>query len=222
MQALVLLLIVVALLVLVAIGRARRTARGPESRWMAAHDVTVLRVAIDARAGRYLADQRARIGASSLAEVAIVLRRLREAWVYGGGRTHAIGPGGAYVSFEAAVSEARRRFAADGAEADEGLILATLVIATRFELFTLPAITDGEQLRSALEGLSNLGDDGVVASEIIWHPAVSATALEARYPELIHLDTAIGSLLYCDHCGAPYLDELVSCPHCGAAAADAA
>lgn len=221
MQALVLLLIVVALLVLVAIGRAHR-ARGPESRWMAAHDVTVLRVAIDARAGRYLADQRARIRPTSVAEVALVLRRLREAWVYGGGRTHAIGPGGAFVSFEAAVSEARRRFTSRGAEGDEGLLLATLVIATRFELFTLPAITDGEQLRSALEGLSNLGDDGVVASEIIWRPAVSAAELAARYPELIHLDTAIGSLLYCDHCGAPYLDELVSCPHCGAAAADAA
>lgn len=219
-------------------------------------DVSVLRVAVDGRARKFIQTELARIGRSAdtatdegrlvmLREVCMLLRRVREAWVYGGAVNEPMrAMSAAKVVFDRHVDDARARFSretianvqgqkaeADGgqhtprSEEGAGLILVSIVIAARTELFTVSRIGDGEDLRKALESASNRAASDLVAIEIVWQPSeeddrMSSMELEAKYPrpELIPIANALVGKTFCAYCGGPFPAELVSCPHCGAPA----
>jgi uncharacterized membrane protein len=219
-------------------------------------DVSVLRVALDGRARKFIQTELARIARTSdtateagrlhmLREVCLLLRRVRDAWVYGGAVNEPMRPtDAAKVAFDRHVDDARARFSketianvqgttteADGgqltprAEEGEGLILVSIVIAARSELFTVSQIGDGEDLRKALEAASNRTASDLVAIEIVWQPSedgdrMSSLELEAKYPrpDLIPIANALVGKTFCSYCGGPFPAELVSCPHCGAPA----
>jgi uncharacterized membrane protein len=219
-------------------------------------DVSVLRVAIDGRARKFVQSELARIArttntatdegrAAMLREVSMMLRKLRDAWVYGGAVNHPMRDiGDAKREFDRATDDARSRFReevirnADGKidtraasaytpRGDEGagLILVSLVIAARRELFTVREIGSGDDLRGALESASQLTPGNLVAIEIVWQPAeetdrLSSMELEAKYPhpELIPIRGALVGKVFCAYCSGPFPAELVSCPHCGAPA----
>lgn len=219
-------------------------------------DVSVLRVAVDGRARKFIQTELARIakGADTateegrlamLREVSLLLRRVRDAWVYGGAVNEPMrAMGAAKVVFDKHVDDARARFSketianvqgqkllADGGDftprSDEGagLILVSIIIAARSELFTVSKIGDGEDLRKAIEALSNRAASDLVAIEIVWQPSeeddrLSSIELEAKYPrpDLIPISNALVGKTFCTYCGGPFPAELVSCPHCGAPA----
>lgn len=220
-------------------------------------DVTVLRFALDARVRKFVQAELARIGLSAdtataegraqmLREVALLLRRTRDAWVYGGAVNEMMTDlAGAKQQFDRHVSDARGRFvhevvrnaqgvittasapAVAATSADgPGLVVVTLVIAARTELFSVRAIGNGDDLRQALESASNRSANDLIAIEIIWMPAeadesLSSIAVEARYPhpDLVKLQGALVGKVFCQYCSGPYPAELVSCPHCGGRAA---
>ncbi len=219
-------------------------------------DVSVIRVAVDGRARKLIQTELARIAQIAdtateegrllmLREVCLLLRRVRDAWVYGGAVNEPMREiGSAKVAFDRHVDDARARFSretisnvqgqkalADGGSytprSDEGagLILVSIIIAARNELFTVSRIDDGEHLRQALESASNRTAADLVAIEIVWQPAqeedrLSSIELEAKYPrpDLIPIRDALVGKLFCTYCGGPFPGELVSCPHCGAPA----
>jgi uncharacterized membrane protein len=149
-------------------------------------DVSVLRIAVDGRARKFIQTELARIAKAAdtsteegrlvmLHEVCLMLRRVRDAWVYGGAVNEPMRAlGAAKVTFDKHVNDARARFTketisnvqgqvtqSDGGQftprSDEGagLILVSLIVAARSELFTVSQIGDGEDLRKALEAASN-------------------------------------------------------------------
>ncbi len=223
-------------------------------------DVTVLRVGLDARVRPYAQKELARIAAiadtstpqglvTMLNEVGLMLRRLRDAWVYGGAHNLPMSPmGNAQQSFQQHVSAARGTFrhelvrnhdgtsstterpdiAARPSEEGAGLVLVTLVVAARQELFTVERIGDGDDLRRALEVLSALTSHSLVAAEIVWTPAaegdrMSSVELETMLPdEVFPIRGAMVGKLVCTYCSGPFPAELLSCPHCGAPARDLA
>lgn len=223
---------------------------------LAGIDVTVLRVAIDGRARKFVQTELLRIAkvadtsteagrASMLSEVSLMLRKLRDAWVYGGAINEAMRDlGTAKRTFDKHVDDARSRFReevirnADGKlvtrdaseyspRGDEGagLILVSMIVAARRELFTVQRIGDGDDLRQALESASQLTPNHLVAIEIVWQPAeetdrLSSMELEAKYPrpDLIPIRNALVGKTFCTYCAGPFPGELVSCPHCGAPA----
>ncbi|MGE0548115.1 MAG: DUF1517 domain-containing protein [Kofleriaceae bacterium] len=219
-------------------------------------DVSVLRIAIDGRARKYIQSQLGAIAKvantatavgrhAMLREVTLMLRRVRDAWVYGGAVNEAMLPiQSAKVLFDRHVDNTRSRFThetirnADGAtttqrapdatpraEEGEGLILVSIVVAARTELFTVAHIGDGEDLRKALEAASYRSPSDLVAIEIIWQPSdaddrMSSIELEAKYPhpQLIPIGNALVGKTFCAYCSGPFPAELVTCPHCGAPA----
>lgn len=219
-------------------------------------DVSVLRIAVDGRARKFVQTELARIAKNAntstsegrtamLREVSMMLRKLRDAWVYGGAVNHPMkGKHYAKGAFDTHVDDARSRFReelirnADGktttrqaseytrrSDEGEGLILVTLVIAASRELFHVDRIGDGDGLRRALEALSQLTPGNLIAIEIIWQPAeendrLSSMELEAKYPrpDLIPIANALVGKVFCAYCTGPFPGELVSCPHCGAPA----
>jgi uncharacterized membrane protein len=223
-------------------------------------DVSVLRVAIDGRARKFVQTELARIAKTAdtatddgrvamLWEVSLMLRRLRDAWIYGGAVNEAMGDIDREKSiFDHYVDDARVRFREEtianeqgvksGAEAshyvprsDEGagVILVSIIIAARRELFTVTEIASGNDLRAALEAASSLTAETLVAVEIVWQPSedsdrMSTIELEAKYPapELLPIAGALVGKTFCKYCGGPFPAELVSCPHCGAPAREAA
>jgi uncharacterized membrane protein len=216
-------------------------------------DVTVLRVAVDARARPFVQRELARIAgatdtatadgrAAMLREVALMLRRLRDSWLYGGARNEPMmSMGAAEQVFQRHVDQARACFQdelvrnQDGkvsrAAAPElhstsddgpGVMLISVVVAARHELFTVNRIGDGEELRQALESLSTMVAGELVAVEVVWMPAdederISTIALEHAYPapQLIAIAGARVGKVFCSFCGAPYPAEAVTCPNCG-------
>ena len=105
------------------------------------------------------------------------------------------------------------------------MILVSLIIAARRELYTVTQIGSGDDLRQALDGAGTLDASILVAVEIVWQPSeetdrMSSMELEALYPrpELIPLRGALVGKVFCSFCGGPFPMELVSCPHCGAPA----
>jgi uncharacterized membrane protein len=219
-------------------------------------DVTVLRIAIDARARKFVQTELARIAATAdtktsfgrlkmLREVSIMLRKLRDAWVYGGAINEPMRDiGSAKTVFDKHVDDARSRFMeetirnADGEitrrEASEyrprsdegaGLILVSMIVAARRELFTVQHIGNGEDLRKALDAASQVSTGSLVAIEIVWQPSedsdrLSSMELEAKYPrpDIIPIQGALVGKVFCAYCSGPFPAELVSCPHCGAPA----
>jgi uncharacterized membrane protein len=219
-------------------------------------DVTVLRIALDARVRPFVQKELDRIARTSdtktnaglqmsLAEVARLLRRLRDAWVYGGAVNEDLRDrDGAQTTFQRHVANARATFQHelvrnhDGvvttaaappsvkrAEEGGGLVLVTLVVAAKQELFTVKEIASGDDLRRALEVLCAFTGDILVAMEIIWTPAdpddrMSSVELEALLPGAIFpIPGAMVGKLVCAYCAAPFPKELGGCPSCGAAVA---
>ena len=216
-------------------------------------DVSVVRVALDGRARKFVQAELARIAkiadtatqdgrAAMLREVTLLLRRVRDAWVYGGAVNEPVRYiGEAKPVFDRHVMDARARFTHQTvqneqgtiqtqaapdfiprSEEGEGLILVSIVVAARGELFTVANIGDGEDLRKALEAASHRPASDLVAIEIIWQPSeetdrLSSIELEAKYPkpDLIPIAGALVGKMFCTYCGGPYPAELVSCPHCG-------
>ncbi|MEJ7602036.1 MAG: DUF1517 domain-containing protein [Kofleriaceae bacterium] len=216
-------------------------------------DVSVVRIALDGRARKFVQAELARIAKTAdtatqdgravmLREVTLMLRRVRDAWVYGGAVNEPVRwIGDAKQVFDRHANDARARFqhqtvqnqqgqihtqtapeSIPRSHEGEGLILVTIVVAARGELFTVGAVGDGEHLRLALEASSHRSAGDLVAIEIIWQPSeetdrLSSIELEARYPhpELIPIAGALVGKMFCHYCGGPYPAELVSCPHCG-------
>ncbi len=216
-------------------------------------DVTVLRVAIDARARKLVQSELARIAqvadtktaegrATMLREVALMMRRLRDSWVYGGAHNEPMmAMEQAQQVFRAHVDEARAKFKHEtirneqGATTREaapelhatsddgpGVMLVSVIVAARHELFTVTQIGDGEELRKAFESLSSMIAGELVAVEVVWMPSaeddrISSIALEAAYPrpQLIKIAGALVGKVFCEFCGAPYPAEAISCPNCG-------
>lgn len=223
-------------------------------------DVSVLRVAIDGRARKFVQAELARIAKVAdtatehgrhtlLREVALLLRRTRDAWVYGGAVNEPLRKlEGAKPVFDSHVDNARARFrtetianvqgrqttAAAGTsivswaprtDEGEGLILVSIIVAARGELFTVAHIGNGEDLRKALEAACHRTPSDLVAIEIVWQPSeeadrLSSMELEAKYPhpEIMPIADALVGKTFCAYCGGPFPAELVSCPHCGAPA----
>jgi uncharacterized membrane protein len=219
-------------------------------------DVSVLRIAVDGRARKFVQTELAKVARTAntatpegrsamLREVALMLRKLRDAWVYGGAINEPMTTlRHAKMVFDGHVDDARARFReevirnADGtirtrqaseyrprSDEGEGLILVSIILAARRELFTVQHIGDGDDLRRALEMASQLTPDNLVAIEIVWQPAeesdrLSSMELEAKLPrpELIPIQNALVGKTFCTHCTGPFPAELVSCPHCGAPA----
>jgi uncharacterized membrane protein len=222
-------------------------------------DVTALRVALDARVRPFVQKELDRIAKAAdtktqqglvtmLHEVALLLRRLRDAWVYGGAENHAMSwKQVAQSAFQQHASHARALFRTEvvrnaagvttTAEAtartprsDEGpgIVLVTLIVAARQELFTVQRIGSGDDLRRALEVLSALTAQTLVAVEIVWTPAdpadrMSSVELETLLRgEVFPIHGAMVGKVVCSYCSGPFPAELMSCPHCGAPARDAA
>jgi uncharacterized membrane protein len=219
-------------------------------------DVSVLRIAIDGRARKFVQTELAKVAKVAdtatedgrlvmLREVALMLRRVRDAWVYGGAVNEPMRDlNGARAAFERHVDNTRARFttetvsnvqgqrqltAAPGftprSDEGEGLILVSIIVAARTELFTVAQIGSGEDLRTALEAAAHRPASDLVAIEIVWQPSeaddrLSSIELEAKYPrpDLIPITNALVGKAFCTYCGGPFPAELVSCPHCGAPA----
>ena len=220
-------------------------------------DVTVLRVALDGRARKFVQTELARIAKVAdpatdtgrvklLREVTLMLRRLRDAWIYGGAVNEAQSDlDSEKPIFDHHVDDARSRFmqetvsnvegvqsAADAShyvprsDQGDGVILVSIIIAAKQELYTIDQIGNGSDLSAALEAAGTLDETTLVAVEIVWQPAedadrLSSIELEAKYPrpQLILINGALVGKTFCTYCGGPYAAELVSCPHCGAPAA---
>jgi uncharacterized membrane protein len=221
-------------------------------------DVSVLRVALDGRARKYIQTELARIAKTAdtktadgrlamLREVSLMLRRVRDAWVYGGAVNEPMRSlSSAKTVFDKHVDDARMRFRTETirnvqgtttttqageyiprSEEGAGVILVTLVVCARTELVSVTSIGSGEDLRKALESAPHRSASDLVAIEIIWQPSedtdrLSSIELEAKYPkpDLIPITGALVGKMFCAYCGGPFPAELVTCPHCGAPARD--
>lgn len=255
-----LIIVILIIVVLWFVAEAARGQSGTRSYGDASYDaidVSVLRIAIDGSARQFVQTGLARIAAAAdtasaegrltmLREVDLLLRRARDAWVYGGAVNEPMrSMGAAKLVFDSHVTNARARFReevvrnAQGVittnaptpvvprpEEGPGLLLVSLIVAARSELFTVGHIEDGEDLRKALEAASYRPARDLVAIEVVWQPSedadrLSSIELEARYPapELLPIRGALVGKAFCRYCGGPYPAELVSCPHCGAPAA---
>ena len=220
-------------------------------------DVTALRFGLDARVRPFVQKELDRIARTAdtktqeglvmtLHEVALLLRRLRDAWVYGGAENHAMSwKHIAQAAFQQHAATARALFrtelvrnaagttttaeaTARSARSDEGpgLVLVTLIVAARQELFTVQRIGNGDDLRRALEVLSSLTSQTLIAVEIVWTPAaaddrMSSVELETMLPgDVFAIQGAMVGKVVCSYCSGPFPAELMSCPHCGAPARD--
>jgi hypothetical protein len=205
-------------------------------------DVSVLRLAIDGRASKFVqtelaaivkdhggtsADERARL----VREVSILLRRVRDSWIYGGAENEPMRRRDeALAAFARHVDDARSRLRVRPTEpvvttSNVSLILVSIIVAARGELMTVTDLATGEDLRRALEAAVHRPAADLLAVEIVWEPAsadgrVSSIDLEAHYraSELHPLDGALAGKTFCRYCAGPFPGELVSCPHCGAPA----
>jgi uncharacterized membrane protein len=223
---------------------------------LAHNDVSVIRIALDGRSLPFVQRELARIAdvadtatdagrAMMLHELALMLRRLRGAWVYGGAVNEPLRDlDGTKAAFDRLVDDARSRFREETISNEQGvkttsapseytphsdegpgLVLVSMIIAARSELFTVSSIASGADLSTALDALGHLEARNLAAIEVVWQPSedadrLSSMELEAKYPspELVKIDGALVGKTFCDHCGGPYPAELVSCPHCGAPA----
>jgi hypothetical protein len=205
-------------------------------------DVSVLRIAIDGRASKFVQTELERITkqfestsgegrAKQLREVSLTLRRVRDAWLYGGAVNEPMRPlGNAKAAFAKHADDARLRFKGDLPPAtatgpSRSLILVTIVVAARGELATVTEIGAGDDLRRALETAGHRDPADLIALEVTWFPAeagrtLSSIELEAAYPrpDLVPLHGALAGMVFCTYCTGPFPGELVSCPHCGAPA----
>lgn len=206
-------------------------------------DVTALRIAIDGRASKFVQTELEAIvkahdaaseqgRAKRLREVSILLRRVRDSWVYGGADNEPMRPrADALQTFSRHVDDARTRVRQTPATVTSPtgepttLILVSIVVAARGELMSVTDLATGEDLRRALESAAHRAPEELLAVEIVWEPSepgrtLSSIDLEASYrtSELHRLQGALVGKTFCTYCAGPFPAELVSCPHCGAPA----
>ncbi len=219
-------------------------------------DVGVLRIAVDGRARAFVQANLRRIATFAdtktaagrlwmLSEVSLMLRRLRDAWVYGGAVNEPVRTKlAAKQVFDRHVDQARSRYrdetirnasgvtttapapaAVPRPEEGDGLILVSIILCARSELTEVLDVARGEDLRRALEAAPYRTAEDLVAVEIVWQPTedadrLSSIELVAKYPspELIPIAGALVGKVFCAYCSGPFPAELVSCPHCGAPA----
>jgi len=173
-----------------------------------------------------------------------LLRDVSCAWLYAGARNHPpMGAEGAEQAFRALATDYRARYRHEvvraensvvlegdapvqraRAEEGRGVAVVSVIVAARTELFDLTDARNVDEIQIALSTLGMLGDQQIVALEVIWSPAeeddrMSTAELEMLYPELRKLERAglVGRVI-CASCGGPYAAELGECPHCGAPA----
>ncbi len=177
-----------------------------------------------------------------LRSTAELLSSVRLAWLYGGATNHRpMEKLEAQGTFTKLGVDARSRFrrelvrVEDGvttegdaaaltprAEEGAGVVVVTILVAARRELFDVGPASDANELESALAGLRRLSENDLVALEVVWSPSaeddrMSTAELEALYPDLVRLDEAsVGGRVFCDYCAGPFAEELGRCPHCGA------
>lgn len=75
---------------------------------------------------------------------------------------------------------------------EPGVVLVTVVVASQREIPDVARPTDRASLRAGLEALRAIGEDELIAMEVVWSPAeeadrVSAAQLEERHPEIRRL-----------------------------------
>lgn len=259
------LLVLVAFGVYVAVNMARRGGGafpsgsmlsprpGQPMQSSSAIDVTVLRVVVDWRERKFIQAELDRIARSAdtrttpglvrmLREVTVVLRRVRDAWLYAGiVNARPMRAPEAEAWFQQHSQDARTRFReelirnAEGATATraagehharsdegEGLVVITLIVAARGHLLDFHDLGDAEQVRRCLESLGNLTSAALTAVEIVWSPAaendrLSSAELERLYPDVQKIrGSSLAGRIHCAYCGGPFPAELLSCPHCGA------
>lgn len=222
-------------------------------------DVSVLRVAVDWRERKFVQAELDRIARSAdtrttpglvrmLREVTVVLRRIRETWLYAGiVNARPMRAPEAEALFQQHAQDARARFREElirNAEGDrsarqasaieartdegEGLVIITLIAAARGNLLDFHDAADAEQVRRCLESLGNLTSANLAAVEIVWSPAaeddrLSSAELEVLYPDMKKIrGSSLAGRIHCAYCGGPFPAELLSCPHCGAKVTDQA
>ncbi len=254
------LLVFLALAVFIAVnmnrrkhGHAMAPGGGPGMAPGGAVDVTVLRVVVDWRERKFIQGELDRIARSAdtrsapglvrmLREVTVVLRRVRDAWLYAGiVNANPMRAPEAEAWFQQHAQDARSRFReelirnAEGAtatraagaldtrsEEGEGLVVITLIVAARGHLLDFHDLADAEQVRRCLESLGNLTSATLMVVEIVWSPAaendrMSSVELERLCPDVQKIrGSALAGRIHCAYCGGPFPAELLSCPHCGA------
>jgi uncharacterized membrane protein len=202
-------------------------------------DVTSIRIGIDGRASKFVrteleaiaktyAENTPETRARKLREVSVMLRRVRDSWIYGGADNEPMRPPEeAFSMFAKHVDEARTRIRGGSQPLTPhgppvSLILVSVIVVARGELMTVTDLATGEDLRRALESASHRAADEILALEVVWIPDrdaqhVSSADLESVYrrSELHALDGAVVGKVFCTYCNGPFPAELVSCPHCG-------
>ncbi len=202
-------------------------------------DVCALRIGIDGRASKFVrteleaiaktyADGTPDTRARKLREVSVMLRRVRDSWIYGGTDNEPMrSPEDAFATFAKHVETARTRLrGGPPVTTPQGppvsLILVSVIIAARGELMTVTTVGNGEELRLALEAASHRPADEILALEVVWVPegVVESIDLESVYSraELHPLEGVTVGKVFCTFCNGPFPAELVSCPHCGGTA----
>lgn len=206
-------------------------------------DISVLRIAIDGRASKFVRTELERIMSSfegspaevrskRLREISVTLRRVRDSWIYGGAVNDPIrSRSDARAALLRHVDDARVRFTREAVPEgppglqDQTLILVSIIVAARGELASVSEIGAGEELRRALEAAVHRDPNDLVALEVVWIPeedgrVLTQAQLEAHYPppDLYRLRGAVVGKVFCTYCAGPFPAELVSCPHCGAPA----
>jgi uncharacterized membrane protein len=201
--------VAIVVVIILALGARRRSLNAAPTSAVptGSADITVLRIGVDAKTGAFVRDALARIPAgtpaSRLREAGIVLRRVRDAWLYGGAVNEPMrAVPEAMATFEQHVAAAR------ASTGDGSLVVVSIAVVARGELVTVSSIGAGEELRRALEAASYRDD--LLAVEIV----VSPRGADGMYP----IQGTLAGKVMCNHCGGPFPAELVSCPHCGAPA----
>jgi len=185
-------------------------------------DVSVLRVAIDGTTSKFVVRELERIttqysGAELLRETGLLLRRVREEWIYGGAINDPLRSlAEAKQAFASHVAEAKSaRPGAPGSADPRAAVVVSIIVCAQGELVTVSQASVVEELRRALEAGAYRSD--LVAVEVAWS-ACAASELPTRYPELIAIAASTEGKIRCANCGGAFVAELVTCPHCGAPA----
>jgi hypothetical protein len=192
-------------------------------------DVSVLRLAVDGRAGKLVASELDRLAkqfettsaegrSQFLRELGIVLRRVRGSWLYGGAVNEPMRSLAEARGVAAKHIDDARVHGADLGDGT-GIVVMTLVLTARGELMSVDHI-GAEELRRALEAASYRDPNELVEIAIVARRFASRDELEQAYPRpaLVTLHAPGGNQIYCNYCGGPFPMELTTCPHCGAPA----
>ncbi len=151
-----------------------------------------------------------------LREAVALLRQVEGSWTHAGAYNHTPMPASeAEPKFALAAHRARSRFTHEiirayagsttttdapeppHREGVPGIVVVTLVVAARRELADISDVRSRAELEGALDALAAIDPGDFVAMEVIWSPAdereaVSAEAIEERYPELVRLEGMSG------------------------------